>query len=169
MIDITPGVDPDAGPTQIRDFFAGPTDWASRDELVDRALAFGLGGSRAAAERGVFLNSRVRPDGRVEWKHHFAHLAAAMIANPALAAGAAAQRDAVSAVLGESGWEDLAAVQAPLTLLRGDHGFVTEADAAEFARRNPTAAVDTVVSGHNVQEEQPVQLGRRVRELAGKG
>ena len=44
VIDITPGIDSNAGPTQIRDFFAGPTDWASRDELVDRALAFGLGG-----------------------------------------------------------------------------------------------------------------------------
>jgi pimeloyl-ACP methyl ester carboxylesterase len=62
VIDITPGIDPDAGPSQIRDFFAGPTDWASRDELVDRAIAFGLGGaSRRAVERGVYFNSRVRP------------------------------------------------------------------------------------------------------------
>jgi pimeloyl-ACP methyl ester carboxylesterase len=30
VIDITPGVDPNAGPTQIREFFAGPTDWATR-------------------------------------------------------------------------------------------------------------------------------------------
>jgi len=44
VIDITPGVDPNAGPTQISGFFAGPTDWATRDEMVDRALAFGLGG-----------------------------------------------------------------------------------------------------------------------------
>src|SRR5690606_26306116 len=42
VVDITPGVDPNAGPTQVRDFFAGPADWASRDELVDRALQFGL-------------------------------------------------------------------------------------------------------------------------------
>ena len=96
IIDITPGVDPNAGPTQIRDFFAGPTDWATRDEMVDRALAFGLGGTRKAAERGVYLNSRERPDGRFEWKHHFAHLSAAMSASPELAATVAAQQDAVS-------------------------------------------------------------------------
>lgn len=167
VIDITPGVDPDAGPTQIREFFAGPTDWASRDELVERALAFGLGGSRRAAERGVYLNTRVRPDGRVEWKHHFAHLAAAMSSAPA--AAAASPSDAVSAVLTASGWDDLAVVTAPVTLLRGDRGYVTEADAAEFARRLPDARVETLPSGHNLQEERPADLGARLRREAGKG
>ncbi|MFJ4037767.1 alpha/beta fold hydrolase [Microbacterium sp. NPDC090007] len=104
VVDITPGVDPGAGPAQIRAFFAGPTDWASRDELVERALSFGLGGSREAATRGVHLNSRVRPDGRVEWKHHFAHLAAA-----AAESGAdPSTPDAVRAVLASTGWDDLA-------------------------------------------------------------
>ncbi len=167
VIDITPGVDPDAGPTQIREFFAGPTDWASRDELVDRALAFGLGGTRAAAERGVYLNSRVRADGRVEWKHHFAHLAAAMVTDAATQD--AAPQDAVSSVLGETGWEDLAGVTAPTTLIRGDHGYVTGADAAEFTRRMPAASIELMPSGHNVQEEQPRALGRRLRALAEKG
>lgn len=164
VIDITPGVDPDAGPTQIREFFAGPTSWATRDEMVDRALSFGLGGERAAAERGVFLNSRVRADGRVEWKHHFAHLAAA-----AAAAAADGERpaDAVSNVLAATGWEDFSGILSPLTLIRGDRGYVTPADAEEFTRRLPAASVVTLPSGHNVQEEQPVALGRLLRERAG--
>jgi pimeloyl-ACP methyl ester carboxylesterase len=169
IIDITPGVDPNAGPTQIRDFFAGPTDWATRDEMVDRALAFGLGGTRKAAERGVYLNSRERPDGRFEWKHHFAHLAAAMSASPELAAAVAAQQDAVSGVLSLTGWDDLAAVAAAILLIRGDHGYVTDANAAEFQKRVPAASVEVVPSGHNVQEEIPVDLGARLRTLAGKG
>lgn len=165
VIDITPGVDPNAGPTQIRDFFAGPVDWASRDELVDRALSFGLGGgTRRKAERGVYFNSRVRPDGRVEWKHHFAHLANAASASPA--AEPVERQDAVASVLGESGWEDLATVAAPTTLIRGDRGYVTEADAEEFLRRVPEASVVTVPSGHNVQEEIPLELGGRLRTLA---
>jgi pimeloyl-ACP methyl ester carboxylesterase len=169
VIDITPGVNPNEGPTQIRDFFAGPVDWASRDELVDHALAFGLGGgTRRKAERGVYFNSRIRPDGRVEWKHHFAHLANAASASPAVAAATAAQQDAVSAVLGESGWEDLGAVTAPVTLLRGERGYVTEADAAEFARRVPAASVAVVASGHNVQEDAPLELGARLRAIAVK-
>lgn len=173
VIDITPGVDPNAGPTQIRDFFAGPTDWATRDEMVDRALSFGLGGSRTAAERGVYFNSRERPDGRYEWKHHFAHLSAAMSrtdAAPGAADAADGQTpDAVSNVLSATGWDDLAAVIAPLTLIRGEHGYVTEEDAAEFQERLPAASVVVVPTGHNVQEEQPAALGARLRELAGKG
>ena len=169
VIDITPGVDPNAGPTQIREFFAGPTDWATRDEMVERALAFGLGGTRKAAERGVFLNSRMRPDGRFEWKHHFAHLAAAMAASPALAAAAASQQDAVAGVLSLTGWDDLAAAAGPVTLIRGDRGYVTDANAAEFHERVPAASIEVFSSGHNVQEEQPLQLGARLGTLAGKG
>jgi pimeloyl-ACP methyl ester carboxylesterase len=160
VVDITPGVDPSAGPSRIRAFFAGPTDWASRDELVDRALAFGLGGgSRRTAERGVFLNSRVRADGRVEWKHHFAHLAAAA-ANAGV--DAPAPDDGIAAVLSASGWDDLAAVHAPVTLVRGSRGFVTEADAAEFARRIPAATVVALDGAHNLQEDAPIELARVV-------
>lgn len=159
LVDITPGVDPDAGPQQIRAFFAGPTDWGSRDELVERAIAFGLGGDRRAVERGVYLNSRIRPDGRVEWKHHFAHLAAAAGTDDA------GQDDALSTLLAASGWADLEAVAAPVTLIRGAAGYVTEADAAEFARRLPAARTITVAAHHNVQEERPAELAELIRGL----
>ncbi|OZD55373.1 alpha/beta hydrolase [Rhodococcus sp. 06-1477-1B] len=161
IVDITPGVDPSAGPAQIRAFFAGPTDWATREELVDRALSFGLGGSPEAAARGVFLNSRVRSDGRVEWKHHFAHLAAA-------AANAGADPttpDAVKAVLSATGWDDLAEVTAPITLIRGESGFVTGTDAEELVRRVPTAEVRALATGHNAQEEDPAGLADLLRSV----
>jgi pimeloyl-ACP methyl ester carboxylesterase len=166
IIDITPGVDPNAGPTQVRQFFAGPTDWASRDELVDRALAFGLGGGpRRTAQRGVYLNSRVRPDGRVEWKHHFAHLAAAAAAGTAAATDAGAAQT-VATALSATGWDDLLAVSAPITLLRGERGYVTPENAAEFQRRLPAAVVLTLAGGHNLQEDGPRELGRLLRDLA---
>jgi pimeloyl-ACP methyl ester carboxylesterase len=170
VIDITPGLDPNAGAAQIRAFFSGPTDWASRDEMVERALSFGLGGSQRAAARGVYFNSRIRPDGRAEWKHHFAHLANALADQPAAEAAAAHPRqDALSAVLSEQGWHDLAAVEAPITLIRGDRGYITEADAATFAERVPHATVETVSAGHNVQEDMPAELGARIAGLARKG
>ncbi|GAA5039334.1 alpha/beta fold hydrolase [Microbacterium fluvii] len=165
VVDITPGIDFSGGPSQLRQFFAGPTDWASRDELVDRALAFGLGGERSAAERGVFHNSRVRDDGRVEWKHHFARLANAAASAPE---SAAHETDAVTAVLGEAGWEDLAAVTSPITLIRGDRGYVSAHDITVYRERVPAASVVEVPSGHNVQEEIPVHLAALVREIAGK-
>lgn len=165
VVDITPGISPSGGPAQLRAFFGGPADWADRDELVERALSFGLGGSRRSAERGVFHNSRVREDGRVEWKHHFARLANLAAQAPTPETGEESQSDAVSAVLSDSGWHDLEAVSAPLTLIRGDHGYVTAEDAVEYARRLPSASVVVVPAGHNVQEDVPVDLGRLLREI----
>ncbi|WP_337007100.1 MULTISPECIES: alpha/beta fold hydrolase [unclassified Microbacterium] len=152
IIDITPGIDVTAGPAALREFYAGPTDFASRDELVDKAMSLGFGGSRAETERGVFLNTRVRDDGRVEWKHHFAHLAA-----HALAAHDPGTTEAPSA-LHETGWDDLAAVRAPITLVRAERGFVSEADAAAFQQRVPTAQLVVLEATHNVQETAPVAL-----------
>ncbi|MFT4219440.1 MAG: alpha/beta hydrolase [Microbacterium sp.] len=174
IVDITPGIDPDGNASALREFFAGPADWASRDELVERALAFGLGGSRTAATRGVFFNSRVRPDGRVEWKHHFARLANAATAAPEhrtptpehLTPAPEPVEGPLAALLASTGWEDFSRVQAPLLLIRGDRGYVTEQDAADFAARLPQASIVTLPSGHNVHEALPLELGRRIAELA---
>lgn len=166
IIDITPGIDPDGNASQIRAFFAGPTDWASREELVARALSFGLGGTPEAAARGVHLNSRVRADGRVEWKHHFAHLASSLAADPVTAARVDREQDAVRGALSASGWDELTSVRAPITLVRGERGFVTPDDAAEFRARVPLAEVVDVAAGHNVQEDIPVELGQLLARLA---
>lgn len=152
VVDITPGIDVTAGPAALRAFYEGPTDFATRDELVDKAISLGFGGTRAETERGVFLNTRVRPDGRVEWKHHFAHLAAQALA--AHDAGTAA----APSVLHENGWADLAAARVPITLVRATKGFVSEADAAELARRVPDARLVTIEATHNVQETAPAEL-----------
>lgn len=167
VVDITPGVRSDGGASQLRDFFAGPADWASRDELVGRALAFGLGGSRPQAERGVFLNSRVREDGRVEWKPHFARLANQALSAPSAPdpAAAAAQQDAALAVAA-GGWEDLAAVTAPLTLVRATTGYVTSEEVVEYRERLPSAAIVEVEAGHNVQEYIPAELAALIRGVA---
>ncbi|WP_405373531.1 MULTISPECIES: alpha/beta fold hydrolase [unclassified Microbacterium] len=166
IVDISPGIDPNGGAAGIRQFFAGPTDWATRDELVDRALAFGLGGSRESAERGVFLNSRVRSDGRVEWKHHFAHLANRLAADPAAAAAVDEHERASSGILSAAGWEHLAAVRVPLTLIRGTRGFVTADDRDEYARRVPAARIVDIDTGHNVQEERPAELAELIAGVA---
>jgi pimeloyl-ACP methyl ester carboxylesterase len=108
----------------------------------------------------VFLNTRVRQDGRVEWKHHFARLAAQALA--AHDPGSSAS----PSLLHETGWDDLEAVSAPITLIRAARGFVSEADAAEFARRVPTARVALFDATHNVQETAPVELAALVSTAA---
>lgn len=164
IVDITPGIDVSAGPAALRAFYSGPTDFATRDELVDKAMSLGFGGTRPETERGVFLNTRVRSDGRVEWKHHFAHLAA-----QALAAHDPGDAAAPSA-LHETGWDDLRAVRAPITLVRAARGFVSESDADEFQRRVPGARVVALDATHNVQETAPAALASLVASaLASAG
>ena len=160
-VDITPGIDTSGGPAALRAFYEGPTDFATRDELVDRAMSLGFGGSRADTERGVFLNTRVRPDGRVEWKHHFAHLAAAALADPASLPDAGTARS--RAILDEGGWDDLSAITHPVTLVRATRGFVGQADAEEFAGRLPDARITTIDATHNVQETAPGELADLIR------
>jgi len=160
IVDITPGIDTSGGPAVLREFYSGPTDFASRDEMVDRAIAAGFGGARADTERGVFFNTRIRPDGRVEWKHHFARLAAQVFAAPE--AGAPAAR----AVLQDSGWEDLRGVKAPITLIRATSGFVSEADGDDLQRRLPSARVVAIDATHNVQESAPRELAELIHTIA---
>jgi len=159
IVDITPGIDVTGGPAALREFYAGPTDFASRDELVDKAMSLGFGGTRPETERGVFLNTRVRPDGRIEWKHHFAHLAAQTLAahDPGTAVAPSA--------LHETGWDDLAAVTAPVTLVRATRGFVSEADAEAFGSRLPDARVLSTDATHNVQETAPRELAALIAEV----
>ena len=171
LLDITPGISREGGPKQLAAFFAGTTSWASRAELVDRAVSFGLGGTRAAAERGVFHNSRIRADGRVEWKHHFAHLAAAAWGN------GTGDDTALSAALNQGGWEDLATVatgtstSTGITLIRASRGYVTEEDATVFSERLPGASIEVMETGHNIQEDDPITLGKYLSRIAqlGKG
>ncbi|WP_336647894.1 alpha/beta fold hydrolase [Microbacterium sp. MMO-10] len=159
VVDITPGVDQSVGPAALREFYR-VVDGASRDELVDRAQQFGFGGSRDDTARGVFLNTRVRPDGRVEWKHHFAHIAARLLtAAPSDVASPAA----TTGILGEHGWSDLGAAAAPIALVRASHGFVSEDAEAEFRTRVPSAQVLHLDGSHNLQETAPTALAEIIR------
>ncbi|WP_240424039.1 alpha/beta fold hydrolase [Microbacterium halotolerans] len=152
LVDITPAVD-QGGPERLRAFYER-LEFSSREELVDRAVSFGLGGDRIETRRGVHLNSRVREDGVVEWKHHFATIAAR-----ALDASSSAR-----AVDAAASWRDLETVRADTTLVRGTHGFVDESAADVFSERIPAASIVTVDAPHNVQEVAPRELADVIRK-----
>ncbi|GGH47715.1 alpha/beta fold hydrolase [Microbacterium album] len=153
IVDITPDIDASPGLEHLRRFYE-QADFPSRDAVVERAQAFGLGGSLEDTRRGVFLNTRVRQDGRVEWKHHFARIAQHALAPAAdQAPGGAYARS----------WDDLAALRVPLTLVRAERGFVDAAATAELSRRVPHARVVPLDAPHNVQEVAPVELARLLR------
>ncbi len=158
LVDITPGVDPEAAPTVLREFYV-VTNFPTREDAVQRAMAFGFGGDRADTERGVFHNTRVRSDGRVEWKHHLAQLLGHSF--DALRAGSpASDRSAAGRALG--GWAALERLGIPITLIRAERGFLQPADVAEFSRRLPGASIVNVDAGHNIQETAPASLATLV-------
>jgi len=152
VVDVTPGLDPEIGAEQVRSFLAGPRDFASRDEIVDRARAFGIGVSRQAVARGVALNTRVRDDGRVVFSHHLANL------------------DGLAAVSDDPGslWPSFERLTIPVLLIRASRGILDDRLVAEFLERVPGSESVTIDAGHNVQEDAPVALAATISSFVSR-
>lgn len=146
IVDVSPGLR-EGDASQVRDFLAGPQVFASRDDIVDKALAAGIGSSRPALERGVELNTRVLNDGTVIFKHH--------LANPP-AGAQALQLDF------EQLWPAIEGSDVPVLLVYGTHGFLSPEVLEEFRTRIPRATVVEIEAGHNVQEQQPAALAEAI-------
>ena len=154
LVDITPGVRPASDAGSVAEFIQGQRSFASVDEIVDRAVAFGIGSDRAALTRGVSLNTRRRADGQLEWTHHFAHLTGL----------APADNDDPFAPL----WQLLATLPMPVSLVRAESGMVTEQLAAEWRERLPASRVVSIAGPHNLHEAQPVELAAAVADLLAR-
>ncbi|MCW2580789.1 MAG: Pimeloyl-ACP methyl ester carboxylesterase [Blastococcus sp.] len=121
------------------------------DTMVDAAVAAAPRRPRASMRRGVLHNARRLPDGRWTWRYD--------------------QQQRADAEAYEQLWEDVAAIQVPITLVRGgDSAFVGDDDVAEFARRSPGLTVEVVAgAGHSVQSDRPRELAALVRVALGPG
>lgn len=146
VVDVSPGLLVEAA-GQVRDFLAGPGSFASREDIVDRAVQFGFGTSRAALQRGVALNTRVRADGRVVFKHHLANLGAGEV--PFLSDF-------------RTLWPAAESLTIPVLLVRATRGLLTDDQEAEFVRRVPGSSSVRIDSGHNVQEDAPADLAAAI-------
>lgn len=143
LVDVSPGI---RGANQVRSFLSGPEVFSSRDEIVERARAYGFGHSRESVARGVWHNTRVREDGSVVWKHHVGNRGGEPTFSVDLSAF----------------WPSLESFAGPVLLVRGERGFLSPADADELRQRVPRVQVVEVPTGHNVQEEAPVLLAEIV-------
>lgn len=148
IVDITPGLH-ESGAQSVRDFLQAPEPFRSRDEIVDRAIAFGIGTDRRALERGVWLNTREQPDGTVIFKHHLANLG---------------DRVPLTFEL-SSVWASFEKLDIPVLLVRASHGFLDDALEREFLDRVPGSRSVRIEAGHNVQEFAPVQLAEAIRDF----
>lgn len=154
VVDITPGVRPTGGAASVQEFIAGQRDYGNVDEIVDRAIRFGIGTDRAALTRGVALNTRRRADGRLEWTHHLAHLDAL----PGAETGDPLPYAPI--------WEALRAVERRAALVRARRGLVDDGLAEEWRERLPQSEVVTLDGPHNLHEAVPVDLAAAVAELS---
>ena len=152
LIDITPGVSPGGDAGSVAEFITGQREYDTIDEIVDRAIAFGIGSNREALTRGVALNTRRRPDGKLEWTHHLAHLD-----------GLPSQGDDPFPFA--QVWGSLQSLDMPITLIRAAHGILSDALIAEWHEQLPTAQVVTLAGPHNLHEAAPRELARALAHL----
>jgi pimeloyl-ACP methyl ester carboxylesterase len=151
LVDILP-LPPEVAGT-VASFLDGPTSFASRAEIVDRALAFGLGGGRGRVERGVALNTRIADDGRVVWKHHFGRL------------GGSALRVGDSDVT----WLAIEQSTVPIDLVAAQMSFIGAASVDTFLNRRLGGRATRLAGGHNLQEDSPVALADTLAGLLATG
>jgi pimeloyl-ACP methyl ester carboxylesterase len=152
IVDVSPGLRPEDA-AQVRNFLSGPLVFGSREEIVELALAAGIGSSRRALARGVVLNTRVREDGSVVFKHH--------LASPP--PGAALEVDFRDL------WPALENSEVPVLLVRGTQGYLTARTVEEFRVRVPRAEIVEIEAGHNVQEQQPAALAAAIAAFLTSG
>jgi esterase len=128
----------------------GQREFPSFQAMLQLAIAAAPHRDMKSLRRGVFHNSRQLDDGRWAWRY-----------------------DAMRTLPDFAGlWNDVAALSAPITLVRGrQSGFVSDEDAAELSRRARHFRGVRVVenSGHSVQSDQPRALVEIVRAVLGSG
>jgi esterase len=122
----------------------GEREFPSFQAMLDLTVAAAPHREVKALRRGVFHNSRRLDNGKWTWRY-----------------------DTIRKVPDFDGlWDDVDALSAPITLVRGgSSGFVTDEDAAELSRRATHFRGARVVenSGHSVQSDQPRALIEIIR------
>jgi esterase len=124
----------------------GERTFPSFAAMLERTTAAAPHRDRQSLRRGVFHNSRRLDDGSWTWRY-----------------------DSIRTVPDFTGlWDDVAALDAPVTLVRGaDSGFVTDGDTDQLSRHARHFRGVRLVegSGHSVQSDQPGALTDIVREV----
>jgi pimeloyl-ACP methyl ester carboxylesterase len=127
---------------------AGPPVYDSFEEMAGAAIALSPRRPRSAVERGVRHNAVQRPDGKWTWRYDLFDRPQGVTDFAPL-------------------WDDVTSLTMPVMLVRGESGFVPEADAARFGQLQPAARLETVLeAGHAVQSDQPLALTRLIEDFA---
>ncbi len=146
LVDVTPGVDRDKA-APIAAFVAGPEQFESFDEILERTIAFNPTRTESSLRRGILHNAREHDDGSWTWRYDRWRL------------GEGEDIPDFRPL-----WDDVSKLTMPVMLVRGaDSGVVGDEDVAELRRHQPSVLVEVVEgSGHSVQGDRPVELARLI-------
>lgn len=163
MVDITPGVNGEKAKAII-DFVNGPQSFDRFDDLLARTIEFNPTRSESSLRRGILHNAHQLADGSWQWNYDRTnrHDGATETAQ------SMPEADVVAADGGRNPlWDDFAAIDGPLTLVRGSLSpVVDDDDVAEARRLQPDIAVHLVDgAGHSVQGDRPVELAAIIAAL----
>jgi pimeloyl-ACP methyl ester carboxylesterase len=149
LVDVTPGVDRDKA-APIAAFVAGPEQFASFDEILERTVAFNPTRTESSLRRGILHNAREQDDGSWSWRYDRWRL------------GEGEDMPDFRPL-----WDDVSKLTMPLMLVLGaDSGVVGDEDVAELRRRQPDVRVEVVDgAGHSVQGDRPVELARLIESF----
>jgi pimeloyl-ACP methyl ester carboxylesterase len=141
VVDVTPGVNRDKA-ADVHAFIEGPQTFADFGEIFERTVEFNPTRTPESLRRGILHNAHREPDGTWQWNYDRRPLAV----EEGLTPGAL--------------WDDIAAIEVPLLLVRGgDSPVVDDDDVAELGRRKPDARVVVVAdAGHSIQGDRPREL-----------
>jgi pimeloyl-ACP methyl ester carboxylesterase len=149
LVDITPGVN--AQKTKaILDFVDGPQTFPSFDSLLQRTMEHNPTRSESSLRRGILHNALQLDDGSWQWRYdRRGH-----------------KRDHPPERF-QAMWDDFAAIDVPMLLLRGSLSpVVDDDDVAEARRRQPTLRVEVVDgAGHSIQGDRPLELAALVEDF----
>ena len=129
LVDVTPGVDHEKA-SSIVAFIDGPETFASFDEILERTIAFNPTRTEASLRRGVLHNAVEQPDGRWRWRYDL----------PRRGSGEGDDGRVLPGL--DTLWDQLGALDIPVTLARGALSpVVSDDDVSELRRRKPDARV----------------------------
>jgi pimeloyl-ACP methyl ester carboxylesterase len=164
MVDITPGVNGEKAKAII-DFVNGPQSFTSFDDLLARTIEFNPTRSESSLRRGILHNAHQLLDGSWQWNYDRTNRHGDQREERT---GSMPETDVVPAAGGRNPlWDDFAALDCPLELVRGSLSpVVDDDDVAEARRLQPNIVVHMVDgAGHSVQGDRPVELAALLAEL----
>jgi esterase len=159
IIDITPGIVARTLTERQQGTVAlvrGPSTYESFQAMLEATAARSPGRSAESFRPGVLHNARRQPDGRWGWRYD------RLDRRPLGAADRQAFIDQL--------WQHVSDISAPLMLVRGGaSAFVSDEDANEFVRRQPSARVEVVEgAGHSVQSDRATHLAGLLEDFLAR-